>query len=134
MTEPSSRVRPELADLDSRLQVPAQRACDQQPGSPSHLGSERRGPRAGQPTALPLVRGFLGGLRLGMRTRLSGSKDTPAHVYGGAVPMISLEKARAHLEHLGLVQSAAVLDSRLQDAAQRQLSYAGFLDECSMWR
>ncbi len=41
--------------------------------------------------------------------------------------MISLEKARSHLEHLGLVQSAAVLDSRLQDAAQKQVSYADFL-------
>lgn len=41
--------------------------------------------------------------------------------------MIALEKARWHLEQLGLTQAAAVLDSRLEVAAQRQLPYADFL-------
>lgn len=41
--------------------------------------------------------------------------------------MIALEQARAHLEQLGLVQAAAVLDSRLEAAAQQQLPYAEFL-------
>lgn len=41
--------------------------------------------------------------------------------------MIALEKARRYLEHLGLGQAAAVLESRLEAAAQRQLSYADFL-------
>ena len=43
--------------------------------------------------------------------------------------MIALEKARAQLEHLGLAQAAAVLDSRLEEAAQKQLPYADFLDD-----
>ena len=41
--------------------------------------------------------------------------------------MIALEKARAHLEQLGLAQSAAVLDSRLENATEKQASYADFL-------
>lgn len=41
--------------------------------------------------------------------------------------MIALEKARAYLEHLGLSEAAAVLDSRLEIAAQKQLPYAEFL-------
>ena len=43
--------------------------------------------------------------------------------------MIALEQARAHLEHLGLAQAAAVLDSRLEAAAQQELPYAEFLAE-----
>lgn len=43
--------------------------------------------------------------------------------------MIALEKARLHLEQLGLTQAAAVLDGRLEAAAQRQLSYPDFLVE-----
>lgn len=38
-----------------------------------------------------------------------------------------MEKARYYLEHLGLEQSRAVLESRLEQAAQKQLSYADFL-------
>jgi DNA replication protein DnaC len=41
--------------------------------------------------------------------------------------MIALEKARTSLEQLGLTQAAAVLDSRLEVAAQRDLSYVDFL-------
>ena len=41
--------------------------------------------------------------------------------------MIAIEKARAHLEHLGLTGAAAVLDSRLQAASQEELPYADFL-------
>jgi len=41
--------------------------------------------------------------------------------------MIPVEKARAHLEHLGLAQSASVLDARLEDASHKQTSYADFL-------
>ncbi len=41
--------------------------------------------------------------------------------------MIALEKARAHLEQLGLAQAAAALDSRLQAAAQQETPYADFL-------
>jgi DNA replication protein DnaC len=41
--------------------------------------------------------------------------------------MIAAETARHHLEQLGLTQAAAVLDSRLDAAAQRQLPYADFL-------
>lgn len=41
--------------------------------------------------------------------------------------MIALEKARRHLEHLGLEQAALVLESRLEAAAQKQLPYAEFL-------
>lgn len=37
--------------------------------------------------------------------------------------MIALEQARQYLENLGLTQAAAVLDSRLDLAAQKQLSY-----------
>jgi DNA replication protein DnaC len=37
--------------------------------------------------------------------------------------MIALEQARQYLESLGLSEAAAVLDSRLDRAAQRQLSY-----------
>lgn len=43
--------------------------------------------------------------------------------------MIALEKARAHLEHLGLSEAAAVLDSRLEHAAQKQSPYADFLED-----
>ncbi len=41
--------------------------------------------------------------------------------------MIALEKARSHLESLGLNQAAQMLDSRLDSAAQRQLPYPEFL-------
>jgi len=41
--------------------------------------------------------------------------------------MIALEKARLHLEQLGLTQAAAILPARLEAAAQRQLPYADFL-------
>lgn len=41
--------------------------------------------------------------------------------------MIALEQARHHLEQLGLAQAAAVLDSRLEVAAQKQLAYPEFL-------
>ena len=37
--------------------------------------------------------------------------------------MIALEQARHHMETLGLTQAAAVLDSRLDAATQKQLSY-----------
>jgi DNA replication protein DnaC len=43
--------------------------------------------------------------------------------------MIALEKARLHLEQLGLAQAATALDGRLDSAAQRQLPYADFLVE-----
>ena len=35
--------------------------------------------------------------------------------------MIALEQARQHLETLGMTQTMEVLDSRLDDAGQRQL-------------
>ena len=41
--------------------------------------------------------------------------------------MIALEQARAHLETLGLNQAVEVLDSRLDDAARRQLPYPEML-------
>lgn len=41
--------------------------------------------------------------------------------------MIVLEKARVYLEQLGLAEAAAVLDGRLELAAQKQLPYADFL-------
>jgi hypothetical protein len=41
--------------------------------------------------------------------------------------MIALEKARLQLEKLGLTQAMAVLEARLETAAQRQVSYADFL-------
>ena len=41
--------------------------------------------------------------------------------------MIAVEQARAHLEQLGLAQAAAVLESRLEAAAQKELAYAEFL-------
>jgi DNA replication protein DnaC len=41
--------------------------------------------------------------------------------------MLALEQARAHLEHLGLKGAAAVLESRLDLASQKQLPYADFL-------
>jgi DNA replication protein DnaC len=41
--------------------------------------------------------------------------------------MIALEQARSHLEQLGLAEAAAVLESRLEHAAQQQLPYADFL-------
>jgi len=41
--------------------------------------------------------------------------------------MIALEKARVYLEQLGLTEAAAVLDGRLELAAQKQLPYADFL-------
>jgi len=43
--------------------------------------------------------------------------------------MIALERTRQALEALGLTQAAAVLDSRLEDAAARQLTYLDFLDD-----
>src|SRR5438093_12336481 len=41
--------------------------------------------------------------------------------------MIAVEQARAHLEHLGLGEAAAVLEGRLEAAAHRQAPYAEFL-------
>jgi DNA replication protein DnaC len=41
--------------------------------------------------------------------------------------MIAAEQARAHLEQLGLAQAAAVLDARLEAAAQKEVAYAEFL-------
>ncbi len=41
--------------------------------------------------------------------------------------MIALEKSRRFLENLWLGQAAAVLDSRLEAAAQKQMPYADFL-------
>ena len=41
--------------------------------------------------------------------------------------MIALEQARQYLEQLGLAQAAAVLDSRLEAAAQREAPYAELL-------
>ena len=41
--------------------------------------------------------------------------------------MIALEQARQYLEQLGLAQAAAVLDSRLEAAAQQQAPYADLL-------
>lgn len=41
--------------------------------------------------------------------------------------MIALEQARTRLEQLGLAEAAAVLDSRLEDAARQQVPYADFL-------
>lgn len=41
--------------------------------------------------------------------------------------MIALEKARQYLEQLGLNHAAAVLESRLEAAAQKQLPYPDFL-------
>ena len=43
--------------------------------------------------------------------------------------MIALEQARQYLEQLGLAQAAAVLDSRLEAAAQREAPYAELLAE-----
>jgi DNA replication protein DnaC len=41
--------------------------------------------------------------------------------------MIAAAQARQHLEHLGLTEAAAVLESRLESAAQKQVPYADFL-------
>ena len=41
--------------------------------------------------------------------------------------MIAAAQARQHLEHLGLTEAAAVLESRLENAAQKQVPYAEFL-------
>ena len=41
--------------------------------------------------------------------------------------MIAAAQARQSLEHLGLAEAAAVLDGRLEAAAQKQLPYADFL-------
>jgi DNA replication protein DnaC len=41
--------------------------------------------------------------------------------------MLAVEQARAQLEHLGMTQAAAVLDSRLEAASQKEVSYADFL-------
>jgi DNA replication protein DnaC len=41
--------------------------------------------------------------------------------------MLAVEQARMHLEQLGLNQAAAVLDSRLEVAAQKEVNYADFL-------
>jgi len=40
--------------------------------------------------------------------------------------MLTAEQVRQSLEHLGLMQAAAVLDSRLQTAAQKKLAYVAF--------
>ncbi len=41
--------------------------------------------------------------------------------------MLALEQARHYLVHLGLDQAAAIVESRLEVAAQKQLPYAEFL-------
>jgi DNA replication protein DnaC len=41
--------------------------------------------------------------------------------------MIAAAQARQHLEQLGLTEAAAILDGRLEVAAQKQLPYADFL-------
>jgi len=41
--------------------------------------------------------------------------------------MIAVEKARHHLSQLKMTQAAAVLDSRLEAAARKKISYADFL-------
>ena len=41
--------------------------------------------------------------------------------------MIAAAQARQQLEQLGLTEAAAVLDGRLETAAQKQLPYADFL-------
>src|SRR6266571_5805842 len=41
--------------------------------------------------------------------------------------MITLEQARHHLEQLGLPDAAALLESRLDAATQKELPYADFL-------
>ena len=41
--------------------------------------------------------------------------------------MIAIEQARAHLETLGMSQAVEVLDSRLDDAARKQLPYPEML-------
>lgn len=41
--------------------------------------------------------------------------------------MIDLEKARSHLETLGLSTASEILDSRLQKAVSESVTYAGFL-------
>ena len=41
--------------------------------------------------------------------------------------MIALEQARSHLETLGMTQAMEVLDSRLDDAARKQLPYPEML-------
>ena len=43
--------------------------------------------------------------------------------------MMALEQAREYLEQLGLTQAAAVLDNRLDLAAQQQLSYPEVLSD-----
>jgi hypothetical protein len=44
--------------------------------------------------------------------------------------MITAAQARQSLEQLGLAEAAAVLDGRLEAAAQKQLPYADFLADC----
>jgi DNA replication protein DnaC len=41
--------------------------------------------------------------------------------------VIALERARSHLETLGLGRAAEILDARLQNASAQQLSYVDFL-------
>lgn len=41
--------------------------------------------------------------------------------------MLAIEQARRHLEHLGLMQAASILDGRLDVAAKQQVPYADFL-------
>jgi hypothetical protein len=43
------------------------------------------------------------------------------------MPMLAIEQARRHFEHLGLTQAAAILDGRLDVAAKKQVPYADFL-------
>ena len=43
--------------------------------------------------------------------------------------MMALEQAREYLEQLGLTQAAAVLDNRLDLAAQQKLSYSEVLSD-----
>jgi DNA replication protein DnaC len=42
-------------------------------------------------------------------------------------PVLAVEQARQHLEHLGLAQAAGILEGRLEVAAQKQVPYANFL-------
>ena len=43
--------------------------------------------------------------------------------------MIELEKARAQLEELKLFTAADLLESRLQKAAQENMTYVGFIND-----
>ena len=69
-----------------------------------------------------------GGKRRNNRTGLGKARPSqPQHPNHSATTMLALEQARSHLETLGLNQAVEVLDSRLDDAARRQLPYPEML-------